>query len=203
MIRHCEWIIALLIFVFPARSSAQSLGDVARQIRAERKANPHARVITNDDIPSTKTAPADRVETQAAGSSENADKQAGDETASNKDGSEKSRKTPEKERAAQELEKHKRTQELSQVYLDRIAAVRAQISKAQAEMAKLQQDQIESTIEFQRSVGTSPSIPVYERQQRSLIEQIEARRSLIDDLNSQLEDAQEAARHAGVPHVYD
>ena len=78
-----------------------------------------------------------------------------------------------------------------------------QINTAQMELAKLQRDQVESTNDFKRSAGTSPNIATYEEQQRMFNEQIEAQHNLIDNLKAQLEDAQEAARHAGVPHAYD
>ena len=38
---------------------------------------------------------------------------------------------------------------------------------------------------------------------RFIDEQLEAERNRIVTLNSQLDDAHEAARHAGVPHAYD
>ncbi len=63
-----------------------------------------------------------------------------------------------KEHEEQELEIEKRTEEINQEYLDRIAAIRTQISTAQQELAKLQRDQVESTNEFQRTLGSSPNI---------------------------------------------
>jgi len=49
----------------------------------------------------------------------------------------------------------------------------------------------------------SPTYSEYESQQREFNTQIEAQKSLITSLNSQLDDAREAARHAGVPHATD
>jgi hypothetical protein len=71
------------------------------------------------------------------------------------------------------------------------------------QLAKLQSDQINSTNEFKRTAGMSPTLNEYEAQQREFIEHIEAQKTLITSLNGQLEDAREAARHAGVPHASD
>jgi hypothetical protein len=200
---RCLRIPALLILAFPLFAHAQSLGDLARHIRAERQQSgvPHAKVYTNDDLASPSRDAAADASTKAAdqgaqaeSSAEGADKGAvSKEAVANSD----------KDRHSKELDLQKRTQEINQHYLDRIAGLRAQISTAQQELARLQRDQVESTMQFQSSVGTSPSIYTYAQQQRTFNEQIEAQRSLIVSLNSQLEDAQESARHAGVPHATD
>jgi hypothetical protein len=206
-------ILVLLIPTCAISSHAQSLGEVARQARAERQqSGVHTKVITNEDIASPATAPA-----PAKNASPAKDGDGNGQTEASANGSGKSNSgagsaqakgvkapdTPEKQREARELEMQQRTQEINKQYLDRIAALREKINDAQKEMAKLQRDQVESTIEFQRSVGSSPSIVEYQRQQSLFNEQIAAQRSSIVDLNSQLEDAQESARHAGVPHPTD
>lgn len=186
----------LLILAFSIPSYAQSLGEVAREVRAERqeKGSPPLKVITNDDIESTEPAP---VASSPAGAAQ-ATSSAKRASKSPKGGNDSA-----KEGEEQELETQKRTDEINKAYLDGIAALRLQIDGAQKEVAKLQRDQLESTYAFQRSVGSSPSIVEYEQQQRLFNDQIEAQRSLIDGLKAKLEDAQEAARHAGVPHPYD
>ena len=201
-------ILALLIPAFSISGQAQSLGEVARQARAERQqAGVHAKVITNDDIERA-PAPTQNVFPEKATNDGSATAQTDSAAApdakpgSGKSG-EKTPDTPEKQREARELEIQKRTQQINKEYLDRIAAIREKISNAQTELATLQREQVESTIEFQRNVGSSPSIAEYEHQQRLFNEQIAIQRTLIVSLNSQLEDAQESARHAGVPHVYD
>jgi hypothetical protein len=200
----------LLLLAFSICSYAQSLGDVARELRAERqdKNTPRARVITNDDIESAGSAPVvSQPATQPATQDGAGNEAAENATAASSGGvaskSAQGRNDSAKEREVRELETQKRTDEINKVYLDRIAAVRAQIDGAQADLARLQRDQAESTIEFQRSVGTSPSIAEYEQQQRLFNEQIEVQRNLIDSLKARLEDAQEAARHAGVPRASD
>jgi hypothetical protein len=185
------------------------------------KATPRAKVITNDDIASSeptaipaKGSSNDAFQdgakkegeetTQAASSAEGENKGtiAENDTPAGKD-SVKNRTDPAKEREAQELETQKRTNEINQRYLDRIAAVRVRLNAAQLELAKLQRDQVESTNEFTRTLGVSPNPGTYDQQQRLFIQQIEAQRNLINSLNSQLEDAKELARHAGVPHATD
>jgi hypothetical protein len=226
MIRDLR-IFALLILAFSISSSAQSLGDLARQIRAERLKNPvpHAKVITNDDLASTEPEPGvdsedeskdaaqdapgvEGAETaKAPGSAEDAKKGTSTETVVEEPktgkNSNQARKHPAKERETQEREIQQRTQEINGIYLDRIATLRQQFNAAQTELAKLQVAQVESTNNFQRTLGVSPNPSTYTQQQSLFNEQIEVQRNLIHSLNSQLEDAYEAARHAGVPHASD
>jgi chromosome segregation ATPase len=198
---------ALLILAFSIPCHGQSLGDVARQIRAERQAKgtSHPTVITNDDIESTE--PASAVSPNAfQDASQNATKDAGAENAQAPSPAadlSKSANGANDSAKERELEIQQRSDEINKVYLDRIAALRTQIDTAQTELARLQRDQVESTNDFKRTAGASPNIATYEEQQRLFNEQIEAQHNLIDSLRSQLEDAREAARHAGVPHAYD
>ncbi len=209
---------AFLILAFPISSyaqspaDAQSLGDVARQYREQRQQSEpsHLKVITNDDITtpaSRKSAAHEATDNGTANAAQNEPRKEGEETAGDANPvhakAEKAKKDATKEREEQELALQQRTEEINRVYLDRIAAIRAQINTAQQEMAKLQLDQVESTNSFQRTLGVSPNVSTYQEQQRFFSEQIEARRQLIGNLTAQLEDAQEAARHAGVPHATD
>ena len=177
----------------PSSDPTQSLGDVARQQRAERHGGPSSRkVYTNDDLgPSAaevqaKPAEGDEQPSQAEPAST---VQSADAGASEKD-----------ETAKKEAELQKRTQEVNQQYTDKILDIRAKIAAAKKELEKAQHDQIESTNQFRTTNGISPSIYEYQEQQRGFQQQIETQKALITSLSAQLEDAQEAARHAGVPH---
>ncbi len=204
---------AFLIFAFSNSTFAQSLGDVARASRAERQRSGvvHPRVITNDDI-HKQSAMDDSVTQEPADAEKETPDEKGSEVASkagavakaDESGSKsKAPNDPAKEREARELELQKRTNEINQQYLDRIGDLRVQIETARAQLTKLQNEQIQSSFEFQRTLGVSPSPGTYEQQQRFFNEQIETQRNLITSLNSQLEDAKESARHAGVPHTTD
>lgn len=214
-------IVFLLTFAFLAGADstvacAQSkgnppLGDVAREIRAERQehGNFHPRVFTNDDIAS----PTPLAATSKAGENLHSDEATNEakkdgtgEGVTDEAGKEKvSNKAAKTESAQEKLEsdRDKRNQEVNKRYLDKIADIRAKIKGAQEDLARLQRDEIESTSEFHRSAGAAPAAGVYEEQQRVLREQMETQRNLIQTLNVELEDAQEAARHAGVPHAAD
>ena len=178
----------------PSSDPTQSLGDVARQHRAERQhgGSSSRKVYTNDDLgPSAaevqaKPAEGDEQPSQAEPAST---VQSADAGASEKD-----------ETAKKEAELQKRTQEVNQQYTDKILGIRAQIATAKKELERAQHDQIESTNQFRSTNGISPSIYEYQEQQRQFQQQIETQKSLIASLSAQLEDAQEAARHAGVPH---
>jgi hypothetical protein len=214
-------IVFLLTFAFLAGAGstvayAQSkgnppLGDVAREIRAERqeRGNFHPRVFTNDDIasPAQVSAPSKAEESLHSDEAANeAKKDATGEGVTDEAGKEKVSKKAAKTENAQEKmesERDKRSQEVNKRYLDKIADIRTKIKGAQDDLARLQRDEVESTSEFHRSAGAAPTVGAYEEQQRVLREQMETQRNLIQTLNVELEDAQEAARHAGVPHATD
>ena len=187
---------ALLLLVIPLCAHGQSLGDVARQTRAEQQQNgaPRLKVYTNDDIASPAGTASENSSQNNGAESAEAKNSAGSKTAG------KGSTSPEKQR---ELETEKRTEEINRQYLDRIKDIRAKIVDAQKDLARLQRDQVESTNEFRNTVGASPSIPQYQEQQKLFDAQIDEQRNAIANLNSQLEDAQESARHAGVPNAGD
>lgn len=192
---RCLRIPALLVLALPLVAQTQSLGDLARELRSQQQQSgtSQPKVYTNDDVvnPSSEAAPAVESNDQSG--------QEGEPAAS----AAKAKLSPEKAREQRELALDKRTQQLNQVYLDKIASIRAQIAAAQKEIARLQRDQVESSFEFQRSSGTNPSVLDFQEQQRTFNEQIAAQRELLVSLASHLEDAQESARHAGVPHATD
>ena len=198
-------ILALPLFAQPQTSGEpspgqpQSLGEIARQLRAERKqSGAHPKVYTNDDLvgPSASEATAE----SGKGSGE----EKPEEPAATSAGKATAGKgTAEDGEAKQEAEIEKREQEIKKQYLDRIAGIRKQIESAKQELERLQRDQIEGANQYRASSGASQPIYEYEAQQKTLTQQMDEQRSAITNLNSQLEDAQEAARHAGVPHATD
>jgi hypothetical protein len=220
-------VLALLIFSAPPVVHAQSLGDVAREVRAEKRQSgaPHSKVITNDDIATTANAPQSAEKeappvdatakdgpTKDAATKDGVTKPAAieatkNETEANAEPAKEKRiakkEDPEKEREVREAETRKRSDEINKSYIDRITKIHDQISTAQLLLVKLQAQQIDSTNEFKRTAAMAPTLNEYESQQREFIAQIEIQKSLITSLNSQLDDAREAARHAGVPHALD
>ena len=219
-------LLLLLIVSVPLVSHAQSLGDVARDIRAEKEKNStaHARVITNDDIstpPPVEEAKPESTEADASAKgatkkdtpdkdaatkdSTKADKNPGEEQPAEaaKEKAAKAAKDSEKERLQREKELQKSTEEINKRYIDRITVIRDQINTAKLQLAKLTAEEIEYTNQFHRYSGTNPTILDYQQHEREINDQMEAQRTLITTLGSQLEDAKEAARHAGVPHATD
>lgn len=178
--------------LFAQHSADDSLGDVARQVRAER-AKADRKVYTNDDLAKSRTDldeqtdAADVDQPSEAGSGASAAKAKANDAAASDDA-----------RKKEEEELQKRTQEINKQYTDRIIAIRMQIAAAKQDLERLQRDQVESTNQFRSSNGVSPSVYEYQEQQRQFQQQMESDRNLISTLNAQLEDAQEAARHAGV-----
>lgn len=213
MTNRCLRLLPLLILGLAlssyGQSSNESLVDAARQSRIQiLQSSTHPKVITNDDLePAREAAPAesDDSATEADAGSEDA-AQAEGTTADDKKGDKNkqaAKKNSEKDWEQREEERQKRSDEINQHYIDQIQAIRQKIADAQKEIDRLQRDQTESTIAFQRSVGTDPTVPQYQEQQRVFNDQLETQRQNITNLNSELEDARESARHAGVPHTDD
>ncbi len=204
---RCLRILILPILAFSVSSYAQSVAEVARQTRAELLQNggSHLKVYTNDDVISPKPAPAASTgdESAEAGRSASGATQGTESAAGTGKKNGQSGNDATNEHAEKELKDRQRADAINQQYVDKIAKIRNQIEAAQQNIAKLQQDQIESTNLFRQSAGVAPSIPEYEQQMRFLDEQIAAQRDLIVSLKSQLDDTQEAAHRAGVPHAYD
>jgi uncharacterized protein YukE len=195
---HRLCLAALLMVGAPLIAQSESLGDVARQLRAERQqAGTHPKVWTNDDlgVPEAGNAPqADEhaKKTDEPGKGEEAASGAADEAKSGAPAAKKISGSSEQKEA-----------EINKPYLERIAAVREKISAAQQEIARLQRDQIESSNQYRGTSGTSVSVSEFQAQQQKIQQQIADQQKLIGDLNQQLDDAREAARHAGVPHATD
>jgi chemotaxis protein histidine kinase CheA len=194
----CLQVLALLVLVFPIFCNAQSLGEVARQTRAEeqRTGASQARVITNEDLasstPTAKPTPPSEREENAAKSAPAESKPAKENDAQAKDWK------------AKEDERQRRTDEINQRYLERIATLRGQLNTAQGELGKLQgsyqhlweldgYDDANFYFHYQQMLNFN----------RHLTEVIETQQKLIASLKSQLENLQEEARHAGVPHAED
>lgn len=176
---------ALLVLatgLFAQQSANQSLGDVARKLRSGHGSR---KVYTNDDLAANSDSADADEQTGSAASAKAVSAPAGDAA---------------KDEAAkkQEDELQKRTDEMNKQYTDKIAGIKTQIATTKQDLEKLQRDQLESTNQFRTSNGTSPSVYEYQEQQRQIQQQMESDRNQIASLNAQLEDAREAARHAGV-----
>ena len=200
-------VVALIAMSLSLLSQAQSLGEVAREVRAEKQRSTAPRaatVITNDDISSPSTQEA---EAKAEAPVKNGESNPSSETAKKESKPDKKSdetvKDAAKERADQELSREQRDQEINKGYIDRILQIREQIKAAELQMQKLTMHQIESTNLYRLSGETSLTVQNYETQQREFNSQIASQKNLIASLHAQLEDAQEAARHAGVPHALD
>ena len=199
--RRCRLAICvLMISIVPLAVYAQSLGAVARKLREERheQGNPHLKVYTNDDLET----PAER--TAEGQPQESAQPEAGSENTGKAGAKEAAGKAEKKQKTlTPEEEMEKRTAEVNKEYIGRIEKIRKEIKKNQDEVARLQHGQIKATYQFRTTNEISPSVYQYQQQMKSFGEQIKAAREKLVSLQSQLDDAQEAARHAGVPHATD
>ena len=190
-------VLATGVFAQPLSSDqSQSLGEVARQHRAERQQSGSSarKVYTNEDLGAAE-------EAAPAKDAEDAEEPSPAEPAASTTKAAEGSANGKDETAKKEAELQKRTLDINQRYTDKILGIRAQIATAKQEVERLQHDQIESTNQFRSTNGVSPSVYEYQEQQRQFQQQIETQRNLIATLGAQLEDAQEAARHAGVAHA--
>ncbi len=251
--------LSLLAIAAPTAAQAQSLGDVARQQRAERQNTTSTRVYTNDDVESpeapivkgkaasgesesteavaqpastdakaadakpgeaatSEAKTADATTADAAKPSESADnaagkksdkkrskadaaENAGTESAANAEETESSK--AEKQKAQREKDIVERTKEVNDHYINRIKKLRDELNVARLQLTRIQSDQVANTQAYHNTAGMVPTLNEYEAQQREFIERIATQQDLIKTLEQQLSDAQEDARHAGVPHPYD
>ncbi len=189
-------VLATGVFAQPLSDQSQSLGEVARQHRAERQQSGSSarKIYTNEDLGAA-------AEAAPAKDAEDAEEPSPAEPAASTTKAAEGSANGKDETAKKEAELQKRTLEVNQRYTDKILGIRAQIATAKQEVERLQHDQIESTNQFRSTNGVSPSVYEYQEQQRQFQQQIETQRNLIATLGGQLEDAQEAARHAGVAHA--
>ena len=189
-------VLATGVFAQPLSDQSQSLGEVARQHRAERQQSGSSarKIYTNEDLGAA-------AEAAPAKDAEDAEEPSPAEPAASTTKAAEGSANGKDETAKKEAELQKRTLDINQRYTDKILGIRAQIATAKQEVERLQHDQIESTNQFRSTNGVSPSVYEYQEQQRQFQQQIETQRNLIATLGAQLEDAQEAARHAGVAHA--
>ena len=96
-----------------------------------------------------------------------------------------------------------RTKEVEDHYINRIKRLREDLDRARLQLAKTQSDQIESTRAYHNTAGMTPTNSEYDAEQRGFLVKIAEQQDLIKGLEQQVSDAQEDARHAGVPHPYD
>jgi hypothetical protein len=112
-------------------------------------------------------------------------------------------KTSAKKAVQREKDIVARTKEVEDRYINRIKRLREDLDKARLQLAKTQSDQIESTRSYHNTAGMTPTHSEYDAEQRGFIEKLAEQQDLIKGLEQQVADAQEDARHAGVPHPYD
>lgn len=212
----CLLVLALLFLALPTLSNAQALGDVAREVRAEKQesGSPEPRVITNADlVKSGESETAKEARTQRSAVDESAkpqssvgeaDKTAAGDAAKPVSGVRLKNDAAESQDAP-ELKAQQRTEEINQKYLDRIAALRGKINSAQQDLDKLQDSYQDRWIipdrypEPERSFRETQAMTFNQH----LTELIEAQAKAVERLKSQMNDLKEEARHAGVPHATD
>jgi hypothetical protein len=203
---RCSIILTFFALLSSGFSYAQSLGEVAREIRAEKQTSrvQQSKVVTNEDL--EKLAPTQEGDvTNEGGAKAPGGNGKPAVTATTQpamtDRGDHPKQSAMEDRNAQERERQRRTEEINQSYMYRIAMLRDQIHAVELELAKLQES-YETRWDFPLS-----DIPFRESKallfNRHVDDVMEEERKLIANLKSQLAATQEEARHAGVPHATD
>lgn len=187
---------ALLIAAAPLWAQSEPLGDVARDARAEReqKAEHPQKVWTNEDFEAVRQTPVPSAKEQKSAGESSAEKK--DSTTANAD---KVNGADKKAAEGKDSDLDKRGKEITQAYVDKVSKLREDIATAQKNLEKLQRDQTASANAFR--AGSASNASEYATQQRTFQQQIDEQNKKLQDLKQSLEDAREAARHAGIPHT--
>lgn len=188
-LRHVALLSCLIAASTSSLVAQSALVDAARQARADRAQTP-THVYTNDDLEALQPnfgEPATQSAEPTKEAMETAHKNGGAAAGSEASAEEK-----------QEVELKKRAAEIDKHYRDRVQAVQQQIDNARREITRLERDRVESANQYRQSVGTNPGNLEFQQQLQTLNDQLQAQRDRITELQSELEDAREAARHAGV-----
>jgi len=185
---------ALLLCFVPLAAHAQSLGEVARQLREERQQSDvkPGKVYTNEDLET----PAEEAEQAKAEEQTPQERAAEAKKATGAEATNGEAKGEKKKTLEEEMQEHDTEQR--QKYGKLIGDLQEEIAKTEQELQKLQHDQMISTNQFRSSNGTSPNVYEYDDQQRTFNEQINAAKQKLEELQTKLGDAKEEARHAGV-----
>jgi len=182
---RCLITLTLLVLSFPCFSHAQSLGEVAREARAEKQASgsEQPKVITNEDI--VKPVPTQERDITKEGV----------EKIPEVVGTEHPKRSSNEDLRAHELERQRRTNEINQRYMVRIATLRDQIKAMESQVEKLRASYEPTDNDYYAYEAL-----VFNQHVDDLIKE---QCKLIASLKSQLAATQEEARHAGVPHATD
>lgn len=165
--------------LFVLSASAQSLGDLARQARANKKPGTPKTVFDNDTMPSV-SAPQEPSKTEATGAAkeDDKDKKDKDDKDAKKDGDKKSPEDYKKQIDAQKREILQLQRELD--VAEREAKLRAAAFYADAGV------RLRDSAKFDEDTRKEQA-------------EIESKKQALDTANQKLADLQEQARKAGVP----
>jgi len=176
-----------LLLLLPMLAYTQSLGDVARETRAEEEkvGVPHPKVITNDDIGQSPQAHEEDADATKPPSSARETDKATEKDATepkNVKPSEYSERAPGKEQEAKELQTQRRTDEINKYYQSRIDSLRDQLNAEQLELGKLEGDRLDAYNDITSADNTgrltsanSLNLAQYDTRMDSLNDQIDAK----------------------------
>jgi chromosome segregation ATPase len=183
-------LLVLGVTLFGVSAGAQTLAEIAKESRAKQKANPFAKVIDNDVLPSSPEAAAPDDEKKAdekKGDDKKADeKKSGDEK---KDGGKEDKKA-----ASNEDQKN------LDAWKKRLADQKKEISQLQRELDVAEREARLRAAAYYADAGVQfRDQAKYAEDSRNLQTEIDTKKQALADAKQRLEDMQDEARKAGVP----
>lgn len=183
-----------LVAFLAISAGAQSVADVAKQSRARQKANPNARVIDNDVIPSSieisSSTPASTSSTPATASSEGKK----DETSGKEEAAKDENKTEQEKSANAEDQKN------IDAWKKQINEEKKEINQLTRELNVAQREAgLHNAVYYADAGAMLRDQAKFAEDSRKLQAEIDAKSQALTDAKQKLADLQEQARKAGVP----
>ena len=176
----------VVVFLLGVSAMGQSLAEIARKSKAEKKANPSAKVLDNDVLPSSAPSPAPAASAPAASADQ---KDAQGETAKTEAG-----KEPDKKSAAEEDKKN------IEAWKKQIADQKKEITQLQRELDVAEREARLRAAAFYADAGVQLRDQTrFAEDTRKTQAEIDGKKQAIADAKQKLDDLMEQARKAGVP----
>jgi hypothetical protein len=190
------------VSIFLATAGAQSLADIASQTRARQKANPQARVIDNDVLPSVNNstpAPPAEPGSSTATSPDQPDQASASATPEDKPKADKS-----SEKAQASPNDKKKAEDDQQKKIDdwkkKIADQKKEIAQLQRELDVAEREARLNAAAYYADAGVRlRNQTQYADDSRKKQEEIDSKKQAIEAAKQKLDDLEEQARKDGVP----
>lgn len=195
------------VSIFLATAGAQSIADIASQTRAKQKANPSARVIDNDVLPSVNnSAPATAAEpgTSTATSPDQSDQESASTTSASTTPEDKPKDDKSNEKSQAAPDDKKKAEDDQQKKIDdwkkKIADQKKEIAQLQRELDVAEREARLNAAAYYADAGVRlRNQAQFADDSRKKQEEIDSKKQAIEAAKQKLDDMEEQARKDGVP----